>query len=637
MAPQDTRGPFLFMSKNCYILLMNSEEIRSRFLKFFEERGHKVVLSASLIPENDPTTLFTSSGMQPMLPYLLGQKHPLGTKLVDSQKSFRAVDIDEVGDNRHTTFFEMLGNWSFGDYFKEKQIPWMFEFLVEEIGIDPNKLYVTAFMGEEKNNLPKDIESADIWKSLFASKNIEAKIVDIGSEENGYKTGMQNGRIFYYDSKKNWWSRAGTPDNMPVGEPGGPDSEMFYKFTEVIHDPKFGEYCHPNCDCGQFIEIGNNVFMEYKKNENGSFSNLPQKNVDFGGGFERIAAATLNKPDVFQIDIFQDIIKAIENISKKSYSDPKYTKAFRIIADHIRAATFLIGDGVYPSNSDQGYYVRRLIRRATFYWDKLDMKISGPHSIVRNLLEFYKESYPETYLQAIKIEIEIKNEEEKFRKSLDQGLKQFEKGEDPFVLFTSYGFPFELTKELASEKGIKIDEKDFQEKFRAHQDLSRSGAEQKFKGGLAGTGEQEVKYHTATHLLHQALRDVLGDEVSQKGSNITAKRLRFDFAFPRKMTGEEKQKVEEIVNAKIKQALPVDKLVLPKEEAEKTGALHFFGDRYGDSVNVYFIGDSIENAYSKEFCGGPHVSNTSELGVFKISKEEAVSAGVRRIKAVLTS
>ncbi len=621
---------------------MTSSEIRARYLEFFKKRGHVILPSAPLVPENDPTTLFTGSGMQPMVPYLLGQPHPQGTRIADSQKAFRTGDIEEVGDNRHTTFFEMLGNWSLGDYFKEEQIPWMFEFLINEIQLDPTRLYVTVFMGDKKNNLPQDTESAEIWKNLFARKGIEAKIVEIGSEENGYMKGVQGGRIFYYDAKKNWWSRAGVPEKMPPGEPGGPDSEMFYEFVHVEHDVKFGKCCHPNCDCGRFLEIGNNVFMQYVKNVDGSFGLLPKKNVDYGGGLERIAMAANNIPDIVELN-HRSILDVLEKYSGKKYGqNVEDTRSFRIVADHIKASVFLIGDGVNPSNTDQGYFVRRLLRRAVRHWDKLGIEEAGLSTLVDSTLESYKDAYPETYLQKEHIRNEIEKEEKKFRETLSRGLKEFDKiaqdalsGESAFILFSTYGFPFELTEELAQEKGIKVDNEAFAEEMKKHQALSRVGSEHKFKGGLGGSGEMEVKYHTATHLLHQALRDVLGDHVSQKGSNITAERLRFDFAHTVKMTDKEKKKVEDIVNQKIKDKLPVQKIVMNKTEALKTGALHFFEDKYGDEVSIYVVGNSLTDSYSKEFCGGPHVENTETLGTFKITKEEAVSTGVRRIKAVL--
>ncbi|NQV93384.1 alanine--tRNA ligase [Candidatus Kaiserbacteria bacterium] len=619
---------------------MDTSEIRKKYFTFFEKKGHTVIPSASLRPENDPTTLFVGSGMQPLLPYLLGEKHPRGVRLVNSQKSFRAEDIEEVGDNRHTTFFEMLGNWSLGDYFKKEQLPWAFEFLTEEIGLNPEKLYVTVFIGDETLGIPKDTESVQIWKGLFKEKGIEAIDIEIGSEEDGYAKGMQQGdkegRIFYYDAKKNWWSRSGTPDKMPVGEPGGPDSEMFYDFgTE--HNTSFGEHCHPNCDCGRFMEIGNSVFMEYIKKEDGSFVQLPQKNVDFGGGLERIAAATNGNSDIFLIDTLQVIIEYIEKTSGKKYDDTRYTHAFRVIADHIRAAIFIIADGVVPSNSEQGYFVRRLIRRAVRYADLLGVPDGVLAASVTAVSGTYKDQYEILLEKGGEIAGIIAAEEEKFRKTLTRGLKEFEKlsnnnisGNDAFILFTTYGFPYELTEELAEEKGISVDRKGFDVEMKKHQELSRSGSEQKFKGGLVDHGEMSIKYHTATHLLNQALRNVLGNSVQQKGSNITPERMRFDFSFDRKMTDEEKKKVEDIVNEHIKAAIVVTNQELPLEEAKKLGAIGLFEEKYGDVVKVYTIGD-----FSLEFCGGPHVTNTSQLGHFKIVKEESISAGVRRIRAVL--
>ncbi len=630
---------------------MQSSEIRQKFLKFFEEKGHKIVPSSSLVPENDPTTLFTGSGMQPMLPYLLGEQHPLGTRLADSQKSFRSGDIEEVGDNRHTTFFEMLGNWSFGDYFKREQLTWIFQFLTDEIKIDPEKLYVTVFLGDDTYGFSKDTESIEVWKELFRSKGIEAKEVEIGSEADGYAKGMRGGRIFSYDAGKNWWSRAGVPGKMPVGEPGGPDSEMFYDFG-TPHDPKFGPECHPNCDCGRFLEIGNSVFMEYLKKSENVFVPLEKKNVDFGGGLERITAASLHNPDVFAIDVFQKIFAEIKNRYGSDWDygsvDEEKKKTLRIIADHLRSSVFLIADGVQPSNADRGYFVRRLLRRAIYKAYKLAPGFSNLYPLTEAITQFYKDAYPEVYAKTREIQETIELEEGRFGKTLVEGEKKAREmlsrgplsGKDAFLLFSSYGFPFELSQEISSTLEVNVSdvirmEEEFKAEFKEHQDISRAGSEQKFKGGLGDTSEMSLKYHTATHLLHQALHDVLGAEVMQKGSNITPERLRFDFSFPRKMTDEEKAKVEEIVNAKIKEALPVNKVVMPKAEAEKSGAYHFFGEKYPDEVNVYYIGDSLEQAYSKEFCGGPHVENISVLGTFKITKEEAVSAGVRRIKAVL--
>ncbi|HEU5114736.1 MAG TPA: alanine--tRNA ligase [Candidatus Paceibacterota bacterium] len=628
---------------------MTSSDVRSRFLAFYQKRGHAVIPSASLVPENDPTTLFTGSGMQPLVPYLLGEKHPAGKRLVNSQKSFRAEDIDEVGDNRHTTFFEMLGNWSLGDYFKKEQLPWFFEFLTDEVGLDPKRLYVTVYAGDEKNGVPRDDESVGIWKDLFKKKGIDAKDVMMGTEEKGAEVGMQGGRIFYY-SKKNWWSRAGAPEKMPANEPGGPDSEVFYEFESIEHDPKFGKHCHPNCDCGRYLEIGNSVFMEYRKTEQGAFEKLTQRNVDFGGGLERITAASIGSPDVFMIDIFKGAIGELEKLSGKSYSDEAYRKSFRIIADHMRACIHLMGDGVMPSNTEQGYFVRRFLRRAVRHLDLLGIKEGGISTIVDSIIGFYKDAYPSMYANRDMIASEIQKEADKFRKTIADGMHEFHKlvlangntfnGDIAFVLFTSYGFPFEVALEVAEHEKVSVakDTKaEFESLMKKHQDLSRAGSEQKFKGGLGDTSEMSVKYHTATHLLHKALHEVLGEHVSQKGSNITPERLRFDFTHGAKMTDEEKKRVEAIVNEKIKADLPVHRIELPKEEAEKTGAFHFFGDKYGDKVSVYYIGDSLDTAYSKEFCGGPQVERTGVLGTFKIQKEEAVSAGVRRIKAVLSN
>ncbi|HVS79765.1 MAG TPA: alanine--tRNA ligase-related protein [Candidatus Paceibacterota bacterium] len=628
---------------------MKTADVRAKYLEFFKKQGHQIIPSASLVPENDPTTLFTGSGMQPLVPYLLGQKHPLGDRLANSQKSFRSGDIEDVGDNRHTTFFEMLGNWSLGSYFKAEQLPWLFAFLTDEVGIDPKRLYVTAFLGDETNGIPKDTEAADIWKKLFAEKGIEAKDIEIGSEENGYKIGMQGGRIFYYDAKKNWWSRSGTPDKMPAGEPGGPDSEVFYCFEEIEHDTKFGAECHPNCDCGRFLEIGNSVFMEYKRTESG-FEKLPQRNVDFGGGLERVAAVSENNSDVFKIDIFKGTIETLEKLSGKSYSDPAFIAAFRVVADHLRSSIFLIGDGVVPSNSERGYFVRRLLRRAVRYWDKLGITEGGLSTLVDLILEFYKDAYPETFSAKETIKQEIEKEETKFRRTLKDGLRQFEKiavadisGTDAFNLLQSYGFPLELTTELAKERGISVDVESFKEEFKKHQDLSRAGSEKKFKGGLGDTSEATVKLHTAHHLLLKALQIVLGEHVHQRGSNITPERLRIDFMNPEKVTPEKLAEAERIVNEKIAEDLPVIRSEMPREEAEKLHAEHEFGAKYPDVVSVYSVGPKgatkedpkFSQAYSIEFCGGPHVEHTGVLGTFKIQKEEAVSAGVRRIKAVL--
>ena len=602
---------------------MTVNEIRKRYLDFFRERGHQILPSVSLVPENDPTTLFVSSGMQPLLPYFLGTPHPMGTRVADSQKSFRAGDIEEVGDNRHTTFFEMLGNWSFGDYFKKEQLPWFFEFLTKELGVPKERLWVSCFAGDPLLNIPRDTESAEIWQEL----------------------GIPAERIRFYDSKKNWWSRAGTPQEMPPGEPGGPDSEVFYDFG-TPHDPKFGAECHPNCDCGRFVEIGNSVFMMYIKKEDGSFAELPKRNVDFGGGLERIAAASIGKGDIFLIDTYQLIIRELAAGSGKTYGDPEYLASFRVVADHLRAAVFMLGDGVLPSNTDRGYILRRLIRRAVRHMDKLGVREGIVGTIVSRITESYREQYPELATAHDAILSGILDEEARFRKTLSQGMRELEKGTDPFLLFTTYGFPFELTEEIAKERGVAIDKAAFTAGMKKHQELSRAGAAQKFAGGLADHSEATVRYHTTHHILLKTLQMVLGKDVHQRGSNITSERLRIDFSSPGKMTAEQVAEVEKIVNETVAKELPVMRTVMPKEEAEKFGAEHEFGVKYPDMVSVYSVGPKdatpehpkIAEAFSIEFCGGPHVSNTKEIaqaGKFKILKEEAVAAGIRRIKAVL--
>ncbi len=618
---------------------MSSNEIREKYLNFFKERVHNIIPSSSLVPENDPTTLFVGSGMQPLIPYLLGQKHPMGSRLVNSQKSFRADDIEEIGDNRHTTFFEMLGNWSLGDYFKEEQLSWIFSFLVDELGLPPENLYMTVFLGDKENNIPKDEESIGILKRLFQEKGIEAKDIELGSEEVGYEKGMQGGRIFAYGSKKNWWSRAGIPSNMPTGEPGGPDSEIFFDFG-TPHNEAFGKQCHPNCDCGRFMEIGNSVFMEYKKKEDGSFEKLAQRNVDFGGGLERITAAVNKDADVFKINTLFAVITKIEELSSKKYEDN--ITSFRIVADHIRGAAFMIGDSVLPSNTERGYFVRRLVRRAVRHADIIEMKEGALALLVEPLIAAYEGSYLELEDQKEEIEKNIQEEEERFRLTLKKGLKEFEKissrnitGKEAFDLYQTYGFPLDITLELAKEKGVLVDTISFQEEFAAHQEISRTAAAGRFKGGLADASYATTKLHTANHLLLAALREVLGDHVHQRGSNITQERIRLDFSQPQKVTPEQVQEVENLVNVKIQENLKMVKEEMTKEEAVKLGAEMEFGIKYGDIVSVYVLKDEKGNAFSKEFCGGPHVQNTSELSQFEIIKEEAVSTGVRRIRAVL--
>jgi alanyl-tRNA synthetase len=625
---------------------MKAGEIRKKYLEFFEKQGHVIVPSAPLVPENDPTTLFTGSGMQPMIQYFLGTPHPLGTRIVDSQKSFRAGDIEEVGDNRHTTFFEMLGNWSFGDYFKAEQIPWMFNFLTEEIGLDPKSLYFTCFRGNDELGIPRDTFAAETWQKLLTDRGIDAEIADF-PEENG----MQGARIFYYNEKKNWWSRAGVPGAMPEGEPGGPDTEMFWDFgiERGLHEKSEwkDEPCHVNCDCGRFVEIGNNVFMEYVKTANG-FEKLPKPNVDFGGGLERLTMAVHNNPDIFKSDLFDTALAVLEEESGSKYGEnEKQTKAFRVILDHMRAAVFLISDGVIPSNTDQGYVLRRLLRRSVRFADT----ISHKHKPVdeRNVLAAiaeafvgkYEGAYPALLEKSQTIIDEVAGEEKKFRLTLERGLKEFNKlqskslsGAEIAILYQTYGFPFEVIAEIASEQGIVVDEEGFRTEMQKHRDLSRSGSEKKFKGGLADSSEKTTKLHTAHHLLLKALQMVLGPEVHQRGSNITQERLRIDFNYGGKMTDGQKKEVERIVNEKINEKIEVVRTEMALDEAEKLGAEHEFGAKYPERVSVYSVGP-LGGAFSIEFCGGPHVTNTGELGVFKIQKEEAVAAGIRRIKAVL--
>lgn len=647
---------------------MTANELRQKFLDFMKSKGHTIIPSASLIPENDPTTLFTGSGMQPMLPYLMGEKHPEGAKIADSQKCFRTVDIEEVGDNRHTTFFEMLGNWSLGDYFKKEQIDWIFEFLIKELGLNPNNFYVSVFRGKEDIKIPRDDEAVKLWQEKFKEVGIDAKAVDLAE-----KNGMQGGKIFYYDETKNWWSRSGVTANMPIGEPGGPSSEMFWDFGEhlKIHEnsPWKNEPCHINCDCGRFLEIGNNVFMTYVKTANG-FEPLKQKNVDYGGGLERQIAAVQNDPDVFNVYIFKEAIKTIEKLSNKKYEDEK--ESFRVILDHLRAATFLIGDNVLPSNKDQGYFVRRIIRRAVRFAHKLGIERNFCGEIAKIYINDYKNQYANLESDQQKILEELEKEESNFRKTLELGLKYFEvtvfarkpkedgsfwtyseieEGqrkkilvsiyENAFNLFQTYGFPFEMIIEEAKRRNIPIDENNlkikFKEQLTKHQKESRTASAGKFKGGLADASVETTKLHTAAHLLLESLRRVLSEGIFQKGSNITAERLRFDFNYPQKMTEEQIKKVEDLVNQKIQEKLEVEMTEMPKEEALKIAKISFDPAKYGDVVKVYKIGDPAKGGqvFSVELCGGPHVKNTSELGHFKITKEESSSAGVRRIKAIL--
>jgi len=654
--------------------IKSAADLRRLYLKFFESKGHAVIPSASVIPENDPTVLFTTAGMHPLVPYLLGAKHPMGNKLTDVQKCIRTGDIDEVGDASHCTFFEMLGNWSLGAYFKKDAIHWSWEFLTGEewLGLDPEKLAFSVFAGDEK--APRDDEAAGYWKEC----------------------GVKDDHIFYLNAKHNWWGPAGTTG------PCGPDTEMF-----VIKDqPPCGPDCSPACSCGRYLEIWNDVFMQYNKQADGTFPPLEQKNVDTGMGLERTIGVLLGAKTVYETDLFSDIIKKIEELSGKKYAaDDEYTRSFRIIADHMRTATIIIGDdrGVTPSNVDQGYVLRRLIRRSVRHGMKLEMPEGMTAEIAKVVVNQYKDVYPELKRNEEHIVAQLILEEERFQKTLKQGMKEFDKlifnigrmtnavkpvidaikegadfapaadaaakqlpprpeyqaliallkdktdkdallkeaeafianlnvidGRSAFKLYDTYGFPIEITTELASEKGLTVDEKGFQERFKQHQETSHAGAEQRFKGGLADNTEETAKLHTATHLLHAALRRVLGDEVAQKGSNITAERLRFDFSFSRKMTPEEIKEVERLVNEYIKGAAEVvcEEMTVP--EAKAKGAIGLFESKYGERVKVYTMGE-----YSMEICGGPHAKNTGDLVSFKIQKEESSSAGVRRIKAVI--
>ncbi|OGF28493.1 hypothetical protein A2331_04975 [Candidatus Falkowbacteria bacterium RIFOXYB2_FULL_34_18] len=635
---------------------MTANQIRAKYLEFFKKQGHAIVPSASLLPENDPSTLFTGSGMQPMVPYLLGEKHPEGVRIADSQKCFRAMDIDDVGDNRHTTFFEMLGNWSLGDYFKKEQINWVFEFLTKELGLDPGRIYVSVYQGNEKYNIPKDDEAVNMWQEKFKGVGIEAK-----AKENVAEFGMEEGdRIFYYNEKENWWSRVGTPENMPEGEPGGPDSEMFWDFGAHLglHEKSQwrGRKCHPACDCGRFLEIGNNVFMQYKKIKDG-FMELANKNIDFGGGLERLAVAVNDNPDIFLGDVFASLREGIEKVSGKKYGeDEGETKAFRVIMDHLRGAVFLIGDGALPSNKDQGYFTRRLIRRAVRFAYDLGVDYNFTNDIARIVIDEYADYYTDLREKQLMIIEEMKKEEEKFRKTLKLGLKEFEKinwesmGEvddmetpsimcevdasHAFNLFQTYGFPLEMIQEELEKKGMYVDKEKFNKEMQKHQDLSRTASAGKFKGGLVDSSEETTKLHTVAHLMLAALRKVLGEDVHQRGSNITAKRLRFDFSYGEKMTDEQKQEVERLVNGAIQRGLLVNCEEMTVDEARTAGAEGMFDAKYGEKVKVYSIGEG-DDLFSKEICGGPHVESIAGLGIFKIQKEQSSSAGVRRIKAVL--
>ena len=590
----------------------HSSELRSMFLKFFKDHGHAVISSASVIPENDPTVLFTTAGMHPLVPYLMGAKHPAGKRLTDVQKCVRTGDIDDVGDFSHLTFFEMLGNWSLGDYFKEQMIPWSWEFLTspEYLGLPKDRLAFSVFAGDA--DCPRDEESAQLWRNC----------------------GVADDHIFFLPKENNWWGPAG------ITGPCGPDTEMF-----IITDKEpCGPNCSPACSCGRYLEIWNDVFMQYNKKADGTFEPLEQKNLDTGMGLERTICVLNGKKSVYETDLFADILKKISELSGKEYgSDEMTTRAFRIIADHMRTATFIMGDdrGVSPSNVDQGYVLRRLIRRAVRYGMGIGMPEGFTGEVAKVIIEQYKDVYPELKRNEAFVLEQLSLEESRFARTLKQGNREFEKlvekvqdgqidGVSAFHLYDTYGFPVEMTEELARERGLTVDMDGFHDCFRRHQATSQAGAEQRFKGGLADNSEQSARLHTATHLLHAALRKVLGPEVAQKGSNITAERLRFDFSFGRKMTKEELAEVERLVNEAIESHTPVTCEEMTVAQAKEQGAIGLFESKYGEKVKVYTMGP-----YSKEICGGPHAQNTGDLVSFKIKKEESSSAGVRRIKAII--
>ncbi|HEX7042005.1 MAG TPA: alanine--tRNA ligase-related protein [Patescibacteria group bacterium] len=645
---------------------MTARQIIDIFIAFYEKRGHKRIPGANLVPENDPTTLFTSSGMQPLVPYLLGEPHPAGKRLVDVQNSFRAVDIEEVGDNRHTTFFRMLGNWSLGDYFKTEQLPWVWELYTKELGLDPKKLYVTIFAGSDQ--IDKDLTSKAIWKELFSQSGIDPQ-----------------GRILEYGVEKNWWSRSGTPDKMPTGEPGGPDSEIFYDFGAdlKLHEksPWKDEKCHPNCDCGRYWEIGNSVFMQYIKNADGTFNELPQQNVDFGGGLERLIGATENKHDMFETSLFYPTIRTIEKLTDKSYKDNR--KNMQIIADHLGGSILMVANGVMPANKDRGYILRRLIRRSLDQLWELKTK-TEIRPILETIVDQYKDTDPELVERFEAIELTIETEKQNYERTLSNAKRLIEKDilknhhvipakagsqeisgspiksgmtienlpgvkegdelmgnveispETAFKAISSFGLSPTQLKSL----GYTFNQQELAEKIKEHQNLSKTASSGKFKGGLADTQELTIKGHTATHLLHQAIRDLLGNHVHQEGSNITTQRLRFDFNFDRKLTDKEINKLEHTVNEKIKEDLVVHFEMMPLSKAKEINAIGLFDEKYQEQVKVYIIGGSGEdgdyNAYSKEFCGGPHVEHTNEIKSFKITKQEKLGNNLMRLYAVVS-
>lgn len=586
---------------------MKAKELKQKYLNFFKRKGHAIISSAPLVPENDPTVLFTTAGMHPLVPYLLGEPHPEGKRLVSLQKSFRTVDIDEVGDTTHHTFFEMLGNWSLGDYWKKQAIEWSYEFLTKELSIDPKRLWVTCFKGD--SDAPRDTESANVWKKL----------------------GVPSKRIFFYGKRDNWWGPAGATG------PCGPDTEMFY---DVIGKPH-GANCVPGDNCGRFFEIWNDVFMEYSKTKDGKYEPLEQKNVDTGMGVERTVAVLSGFDDDYKVkDLWENILSSISDSTKTKYQGNE--KAHRVIADHLRASVFLISDGVIPSNKDRGYILRRLIRRAVRFGRVLGEEKQFIAPVTRAVIETYKNDYPELINNEKEINSVLDDEENRFLSTLERGLREIEKlgeldGHEAFFLYETYGFPLELTEEIAKERGQKVDKKVFEKEFDKHKEKSRTASAGMFKGGLADASQEVIQLHTATHLLHSALRKVLGESVKQKGSNITTERLRFDFSHSEKLSTDEIKKVEDLINQQIKKDLPVSFKTKTLKDALTEGAIAFFGEKYGERVKVYTIGDPSAGSgppFSREVCGGPHVKSTSEIGRVKITKQDKIGSGLIRVYAV---
>lgn len=632
-----------------YLTDMTAQDIRNKYLQFFADKGHVAIPRANVVPYNDPSTLFTGSGMQPMIPYLLGESHQDGKRLANSQVCIRSQDIEDVGDESHTTSFEMLGNWSLGDYYKTEQVQWIAEFMFDVVGLDPNRVYVSCYIGNEAYNIPRDEEAIMLWQAEFKKRGVEAKVIELGSAENGDKLGMQGGRIFLYDGKENWWSRNGNEENTLIGDPCGPDSEMFFDFGEQYHDEAKWGKAHPASDSPRFFEIGNNVFMGYKKVSEGVFEPLKAPNIDHGSGLERIAAAAIDSPDVFKISLLWPIIQKLEKLSGKDYGSN--TNAMRVIADHLRGATFLAVDGVAPSNKEQGYVMRRLLRRAIRFAFELGIEQNFMQEVVPVIADLYINDFPEVNQNRDKVIEVLVKEEKVFKQTLRKGLREMAKfaesgltGAELFTLYDTYGFPVELSTEEAFKQDISLSENwraEFDARMAEQRQRSQTAAKGTFKGGLGGQTLQHKKYHTATHLMYQALRDVLGAHVVQRGSNITEERLRFDFSHPEKVTREQLDEVERIVNDEIAKDLKISFAEYPTNVAiEEKGALGQFGDRYGETVKVYsMIADGAEKPFSFEICGGPHVDHSLQLfedgKQFKIVKEEASSAGVRRIKAVL--